>query len=187
MSKPPLTRIQDMLGAISHLTPHVFYPFDDLSMLLAAVDVDYDPALGARLLEAAVIRGVLGKAGGKYLLRRVPDPYDFVAVAREEGLTVEEPRGDLPVDELSRSILQIPNMERRLTQLQADVEALRTTQVLPGHWLSLDEDLMPRTTRDSLRDKALQSLHGTPTREDVHRQMVTIAAATLNHALKGNL
>lgn len=179
------SRVQEVLTAIG-LSLHrgAFYTQE---AILEAVSphTDGDVAFTLRIVEASVSQGVLGHSGIHYLFRRAPDHEDFVDICKAEGIDLPSPSEALEpgVEELSRAILNLPNLESRLLQLQQNVENLKAVPQF-HHWLTLSLPRMPRDVRDALKLRA-QQIVGTQAKPDeVERHMVLIAAQILVHALR---
>ena len=183
-AKSRQARVQDVLTAIGlGLHRGAFYVQGGL---LKALDphVDGDEAFTLRIVEAAVGQGVLGHQGTYYILRRAPDHDDFVAICRREGIELPPASQALEpgVEELSRAILDLPNIKAKLQEVQQNLEAFRSIPL--HHWLSLNTARMPRDVREQLQARAHQIVGTQASRGEVEKHMVLIAAQILIHALR---
>ena len=180
MARSVLARIQDILNAVSHLTHQQFYGLEDvIKRMEEAEEAGSDPALRHRMIEKCVARGVLGRAGGKYLLRRAPSPDDLQHIAEDEGVLPEPETLDL-----AQHITHLPEMFDRLRALQRDVTALQQEKQIERHWLVLTEELMPPALLTTLRTKvsSINGHSGAPA--DAHRLMVHLCSQIIQQALK---
>lgn len=178
-----ILRVQEVLAVLSeHLQRGAFYTQEDL---LEAVSphTDTESTLLVRVIDHAVEQGILGRTGKHYLLRRASDEQDFVDICKAEGLDLPAADPSNPgVHDLSKSIMNLPNLESKLLQLQHDVEHLKDAATT--HWLSLSLAKMPRDIREELRRRAIQIVGTQAQPCEIERHMVHLAAQILVHALR---
>jgi len=180
MARPDLARIHTLMLSLSHLNPQEVYTLDDLLRhLSASEDEGVEPAFRHRLIESCILRGVLGRAGTHYLYRRAPEAVDIRAIAEDEGLGV-----DPTTEELASCITHLPQMGKRLDQLQHDIEAMKMDRRADTHWLILQEDLMPKSLLNALRAKVVATPGQSGEPQDVHRQMVHLCSLILQRFVK---
>ena len=179
--RSPMARIQDLLNVVSRLTRLEVYDLDTiLARMVEAEDKDLDPALRHRVVECCVIRGVLGRAGDRYIYRRQPSPDDIQYLAEAEGVVPE-----IPTEDLAKHINQLPQMADQLARLQQEVDAMRRGgDDRAAHWLVLNEDLMPPAVLSSLKAKILKVRGHSGLPADTHRMMVHLCSQIISQALK---
>lgn len=178
-------RVQEVLLALgTQLHRGAFYTQEDLLEALAP-HTDTDSGFTLRIMAAAVSQGILGRTGKHYIFRRVPDHEDFVDICHEEGIELPPPSSALEpgIEELSRSIMNLPKLEGQLLHLQQSVEAMKASNH-QHHWLCLRFDRMPRELRDALKAKAIQITGSQAKPEELERHMIRVAAQVLIHAMR---
>lgn len=178
-------RVQEVLLAIgTQLHRGEFYTQEDLLETLAP-HTDTDGGFALRIISASVSQGILGRTGKHYIFRRIPDHEDFVDICQEEGIELPPSSAALEpgIEELSRSIMNLPKLEGQLLNLQQSLEAMKTSNH-QHHWLCIRFDRMPRDLRDALRAKAVQIVGSQAKPEELERHMTLVAAQVLLHAMR---